>query len=156
MRQEDIKWMSLALREAEKAALLQEVPIGAVLVGSDGSCLAKAHNLREKLKSPLAHAELLALHRAAKKLNSWRLTGSTLYVTLEPCPMCIGALLQARVKRLIFGALDPKAGAVQSLYQLAEDPRLNHQIEVESGVLQENCSAVLTNFFKELRQRKKV
>ena len=151
---EDEKWMRLALKEAEKARDLLEVPIGAVIVNASG-LVAKGHNLRESLKTPIGHAEIIALHRASKKLQAWRLTGTTLYVTLEPCVMCAGALVLSRVDRIVFGALDPKAGGSQSLYQITHDPRLNHRLQVEGGLLQEECSKILSDFFKKKRTQKK-
>lgn len=141
MKHEDIKWMSLALSEAKKANTLGEVPVGAVLVGPDG-LIAKAHNLREKIHSPLGHAEVLAIHRAAKKLARWRLEDCTLYVTLEPCSMCLGAIKQARIKRLVFGAMDEKEV-------------LTHNLEIAPGVMKHECSEVLSRFFSNLREEKK-
>lgn len=151
---EDEKWMRLALLEAEKARNLSEVPIGAVIVNSQG-LLAKAHNRRETWQTPIGHAEVIALHRAAKKLKAWRLTGTTLYVTLEPCVMCAGALVLSRVDRVVFGALDPKAGGSHSLYQITHDIRLNHRLKVQGGLLQEECSQILSDFFKVKRAQKK-
>ena len=151
---EDENWMRLALAEAEKARELLEVPIGAVIVNSDG-LVARGHNRRETWKTPIGHAEIIALHRASKKLKAWRLTGTTLYVTLEPCVMCAGALVLSRVDRIVFGALDPKAGGSQSLYQITQDPRLNHRIKVEGGLLKDECSKILSDFFKMKRLKKK-
>ena len=151
---EDEKWMRLALKEAEKARDLLEVPIGAVIVNASG-LVAKGHNRRETWKTPIGHAEIIALHRASKRLQAWRLTGTTLYVTLEPCVMCAGALVLSRVDRIVFGALDPKAGGSQSLYQITHDPRLNHRLQVEGGLLQEECSKILSDFFKKKRTQKK-
>lgn len=149
-QQNDEYWMSQALKLAKKAFDKHEVPVGAILV-SNGEILATACNLRENLNSPLGHAELIALQRASQRLKSWRLLNSTLYVTLEPCVMCAGALVQARVKKLVFGAHDPKGGGVQSLYQITEDPRLNHRLEVIGGVLQSECAQLLKDFFKARR-----
>lgn len=146
--------MREALREAEKAAKKKEAPIGAVAV-TDGRILARAHNLRESKNDPLGHAELILLSKLSRKLKSWRLLGVTVYVTLEPCLMCMGALIQARVKRLVFGAMDPKAGACGSLYNLSQDRRLNHRIEVVSGILADECSRVLADFFRKLRKKKR-
>ncbi len=146
------QYMKLALEQAEAAARLGEVPVGAVLV-HDGNVVARAHNRREIAQDPLAHAEILCLSRAAKAMETWRLTGATLYVTLEPCPMCAGALINARVDRVVYGCADPKAGAVRTLYALCEDPRLNHRVEVVRGVLSEQCSAILSEFFAQLRAR---
>jgi tRNA(adenine34) deaminase len=145
--------MRAALREAEKAAKKREAPIGAVAV-KDGRILARAHNLRESKNDPLGHAEIYLISKLARKLKSWRLNRVCVYVTLEPCLMCMGALIQARVGSLVFGAMDPKAGACGSLYDLSQDKRLNHRIEVVSGVLGRECSAVLTEFFKALRRQK--
>ncbi len=143
--------MKLALAEAAAAADAGEVPVGCVVL-HEGRVIGSAHNQRETLRDPTAHAEVLAITQAAESLGSWRLTGCTLVVTLEPCPMCAGALLQARVDRVVFGALDPKAGAVRSLYQLLEDDRFNHRVEVEGGVLAEECGRVLTDFFRVRRR----
>ena len=138
--------MARALALAERAAELGEVPVGAVVVVND-QVVAEAHNERESRRDPTAHAELLALGRAAQALGRWRLSGATLWVTLEPCPMCAGALVNARIDRLVFGARDPKAGAVRSLYQIADDPRLNHRLEVQGGVMADPCASVLRRFF---------
>jgi len=136
---QDRHWMEAALILAKKAATQGEVPVGAVLVSPKGELLAQASNLRETLATPLGHAELVALHRGAKKLKSWRLEDCTLYVTLEPCIMCAGAIQQSRLGRVVFGAKDAKAGAVDSLYSVLNDPRLNHQVQVTSGVLEKNA-----------------
>lgn len=138
--------MMLALAEAEAAAAADEVPVGAVVV-CDGVVLAAAHNQREQLRDPTAHAEMIAITQAAAALGSWRLEGCTLCVTLEPCPMCAGAILQARIPQVLYGAADPKAGAVESLYQLLDDSRLNHRAEVIGGVLSDRCGELLTEFF---------
>ncbi len=143
-------WMDRALGLAQGAADAGEVPVGAVVV-HDGVVIAEASNRRELDQDPTAHAELLALRDAARALGSWRLEGCTLYVTLEPCTMCAGALVLARLPLLVFGASDPKAGAVGSLYDIAREPRLNHRVEVESGVMAEECGAVLTRFFRAAR-----
>jgi len=147
---EDEYFMAMALEEAIKAGEEGEVPIGAVLV-ADGQMIARSHNRPIALSDPTAHAEILVLREGAGKFGNYRLSGSTLYVTLEPCAMCAGALLQARVKRLVFGAEDPKAGAVRSFYLLLEDARQNHRVEVTGGVFQENCRQVLRQFFQERR-----
>jgi tRNA(adenine34) deaminase len=152
---EDENWMHLALAEANKARELLEVPIGAVIVGPQG-LIAKAHNRRETWKTPIGHAEIIALHRASKKMKAWRLTGTTLYVTLEPCVMCAGALVLSRVDRIVFGALDPKAGGTRSLYQITEDKRLNHRLQVEGGLLKEECAKILKDFFKQKRTQNKI
>lgn len=150
----DLHWMSLALAEAAQAAAEDEVPIGAIVVRA-GQVLGSAHNQREQLRDPTAHAEMIAITQAAMAIDSWRLEDCTLYVTLEPCPMCAGAIVQARIKRVVYGADDPKAGAVRSLYQLLEDTRLNHRVEVTSGIMAEDCGRVLTEFFQKKRLAKK-
>jgi tRNA(adenine34) deaminase len=149
----DAELMREALDLARRAGELGEVPVGAVAV-RDGQIVGRGFNRRELDRSPLAHAELLALAEAARHLGAWRLSGVTLYCTLEPCAMCAGALVQGRVDRLVFGARDPKAGAVGSLYDLARDPRHNHRVEVVSGVLEDECGELLRGFFKELRARR--
>ena len=146
--------MGKALQTAAKAGRLDEVPIGAVIV-KDGRIIGSGYNRRETAADPTAHAELLAIRRAAARLKAWRLTGATLYVTLEPCPMCMGAIILARLDRLVFGCFDPKAGAAGSLYDLASDNRFNHRLPVTSGVRQAECSAILSNFFRALRARKR-
>lgn len=153
----DDVWMRLALRQAELAAAEGEVPVGAVVVqtGLDGSAsIVECRNHREASRSPLGHAEINAISEAASKLGRWRLTGCTLYVTLEPCVMCAGAIVQSRLDRVVYGAADAKAGAVQSLYQILSDPRLNHRPEVRAGVLAKECGEVLSQFFKERRLTK--
>jgi tRNA(adenine34) deaminase len=152
--------MHLALREAETAAAEGEVPIGAVVVQEDpdsdaGRIIGAAHNQREQLRDPTAHAEMIAITQAAQALGNWRLDNCTLYVTLEPCPMCAGAIVLARLPRVVYGASDPKAGAVASLYQLLSDPRLNHRAEVMAGVLAEPCGQILARFFQQRREVKK-
>ncbi len=148
----DIDFMNIALQEAVVGYKQNEVPIGAVLV-QEGQILAQAHNAPIASKDPSAHAEMLAIRKACEKTGNYRLTGASLYVTLEPCVMCAGAILQARLKRVIFGARDPKAGAVVSLYRILNDNRLNHQVDVTEGVLQEECGEILSRFFKEKRIR---
>ncbi|HHI98107.1 MAG TPA: tRNA adenosine(34) deaminase TadA [Thermodesulfatator atlanticus] len=143
--------MRRALSLAEKAALSGEVPVGAVLVSAEGKILAEAFNRPISLCDPTAHAEIIALREGARQLKNYRLLGTTLYVTLEPCPMCAGALVYARVRRLVFGAFDPKAGACGSVYNIVNDERLNHRLEVTGGVLAEEAVALLKNFFKEKR-----
>jgi tRNA(adenine34) deaminase len=143
--------MHAALDQARQAMALNEVPVGAVIV-CDGRVIAAAHNSRETLRDPTAHAEMIAITQAAAELGDWRLEGCTLYVTLEPCAMCAGAIVLARIPRVVYGAADPKAGAVQTLYQLLADRRLNHQAEVSGGVLAEPCGAILTEFFRRQRQ----
>jgi tRNA(adenine34) deaminase len=139
--------MLLALDQARLAATHGDVPVGAVVVDQAGNALAAAGNEREIRHDPTAHAELLALREASRRQQSWRLTGHTLVVTLEPCAMCAGALVLARIARLVFGAFDPKAGAVSSLFDVVRDPRLNHRVEVRGGVLEAECSALLKDFF---------
>jgi tRNA(adenine34) deaminase len=139
--------MRLALEQARLASMHGDVPVGAVVIDKAGSLLAAAGNEREIRHDPTAHAELLALREASRQLRSWRLTGLTLVVTLEPCTMCAGALVLARIARLIFGAFDPKAGAVSSLFDVVRDPRLNHRVEVRGGVLEAECGALLKDFF---------
>ena len=146
------QWMRAALGEAEKAAKEGEVPVGAVVVGPSGKIIARAHNQAVSGNDPTAHAEILALRRAAKKLSNYRLTGCRLVVTLEPCVMCAGAAVTARVSEIIFGAADPKAGAVHSLFRIASDERLNHRAMVIPGVLGKECAAVLTAFFRPRRK----
>ncbi|TDP24116.1 tRNA(adenine34) deaminase [Halanaerobium congolense] len=151
--EDDIKYMQMALAEARKAYQRAEVPIGAVVVCND-QVVGRGFNLREQTQDPTSHAEMIALREAAANEDSWRLEDCQLYVTLEPCPMCAGAILQSRIKRLVYGASDPKAGAVRSLYQLLDDNRFNHQVEVEAGVLEKESAQLLKDFFRELRQRK--
>lgn len=139
--------MCLALAEARLAPAHGDVPVGAVIISPDGRTLASAHNEREKLADPTAHAEILAIRRAASALGEWRLEGCTLAVTLEPCTMCAGAIVSSRISRLVFGAFDDKAGAVTSLWDVVRDPRLNHDTEVISGVLAKDCADVLRDFF---------
>ncbi len=146
----DEQFMRLALAEAEKAFSEGEVPVGAVIV-RDGEVVASAHNGPIGLKDPSAHAEILALRSAAAREGNYRLTGTTLYVTIEPCLMCAGALIHARVSRLVFGAPDPKGGAVASLYRVLDDNRLNHRIGVIGGVLAEECSEIMSRFFRQKR-----
>nr|MBO2494042.1 tRNA adenosine(34) deaminase TadA [Clostridia bacterium] len=145
-------FMQQALVEAQKAYDMGEVPIGAVIV-KDGEVIARGHNLRETEKDPTLHAEMVAIREAAKHLGGWRLTGCELYVTIEPCPMCAGAIIQARIQRVVFGALDPKAGCAGSLYNLLQDPRFNHRVEVISGVMEEECRRIMQEFFRERREK---
>ncbi len=139
-------YMLRALAEAQVAFEEKEVPVGAVVV-HDGRVIASAHNQREQLNDPTAHAEIVAITQAAESLGSWRLLDCTLYVTLEPCPMCAGAIVQARIPNVVYGTDDPKAGACHSLYQITDDPRLNHQCNVLGGVLQPECAGILREFF---------
>jgi tRNA(adenine34) deaminase len=143
----DVEAMRLALALAREAMALGEVPVGAVVTCA-GRVIAQAYNLRETLSDPTAHAERLALTLAGGALRSWRLDNCTLYVTLEPCPMCAGAIVQSRIARVVYGASDPKAGACDTLYRIASDPRLNHRAEVQGGVLAEECATILTQFFQ--------
>ncbi|WP_226677771.1 tRNA adenosine(34) deaminase TadA [Rossellomorea aquimaris] len=152
MREE--QFMKEALIEAEKAASIQEVPIGAVIV-MDGEIIARAHNLRETTQNAITHAETLAIQEACEKLGTWRLEGAELYVTLEPCPMCSGAIILSRIEKVVYGAKDPKAGCAGTLMNLLEDERFNHQCEVVPGVLAEECGGILSRFFKDLRERRK-
>lgn len=151
---EDRTYMLEALIEAEKAAILGEVPIGAVIVYQN-EIIARAHNLRETTQNATTHAELLAIQQACAKIGSWRLEDMTLYVTLEPCPMCAGAILQSRIPRVVYGARDVKAGCVDSLYRLLNDARFNHECEVTEGILADECGGILTRFFRNLREQKK-
>lgn len=150
----DIYFMQLAIEEAKKAEAIQEVPIGAVIV-LDGEVISVAHNLRETEQRSIAHAELLAIDEACKKLGTWRLEDATLYVTLEPCPMCAGGIVLSRIKRVVYGASDPKGGCAGTLMNLLTDERFNHQCEVVAGVLEEECGMLLTIFFRELRKKRK-
>lgn len=143
----DERFMRLALAEAKLALAHDNVPIGAVVV-KDDEVLSSAHNERELRGDPTAHAEVLALRQASERADDWRLDGATVYVTLEPCPMCAGALVLARVERLVYGPQDPRAGAALSLYNIVQDPRLNHQLEVVPGVLEDEGAALLTDFFE--------
>ena len=144
--------MKMALAEAEKGFKKDEVPVGAVIV-ADGKVIARAHNLRESLVDPTAHAEILALKKAGKKLGGWRLNMATLYTTLEPCPMCAGAVVHSRIKELVYGAYDPKAGACGSIMNVVSSGHLNHRVKVISGVMKAECSEILRKFFKKLRKR---
>ena len=146
-RRFDLEMMRVCLKLAGQAGSRGEVPVGALVV-HEGQILAEGHNLSEQLHDPTAHAERIVLTAAGQAQRSWRLDGCTLYSTLEPCMMCAGAIVQSRVARLVYGASDPKAGACRSLYRLADDPRMNHQVSIESGVLQELCAEILTSFFQ--------
>ncbi len=144
--QDDERWMREALRAAEAALARDEVPVGCVIVHA-GRIVGRAHNQREMLHDPTAHAEMIAITQAAEALTSWRLGGCTLYVTLEPCAMCAGAMVLGRIDRLVYGAADPKAGAVASVFRLLDDERLNHRVQVTADVLAEECGALLSEFF---------
>ncbi|WP_310179093.1 tRNA adenosine(34) deaminase TadA [Neobacillus niacini] len=150
----DEYYMKEAIKEAKKAEELKEVPIGAVIVLGD-EIISRAHNLRENEQSAVAHAELLAIDQACHKTGSWRLEDATLYVTLEPCPMCSGAIILSRIKRVVYGAPDPKGGCAGTFMNLLQDERFNHQSEVMNGVLEEECSQLLSSFFRAIRERKK-
>ncbi len=153
-REDDEVYMTLALQEAREAAAGEEVPVGAVVVFR-GEVVGRGRNLRETLQDPSAHAEVLALREAASSLGGWRLPGTTLYVTLEPCIMCMGAALLARVERIVFGAWDPKGGAAGSVLDVSHLPQLNHEIEVVGGVLESACSTLLSDFFAHLREQRR-
>lgn len=148
------EYMRMAIEEAHQAALLNEVPIGAVVV-HNGKVIGRGHNMRERFQDVTYHAEMLAINEACTFLHSWRLEDCDLYVTLEPCIMCSGAILNARIKNLYYGAKDPKAGAVDSLYHLLNDSRLNHQVNVESGLLGTECGQMLRDFFRAIRKQRK-
>ncbi|MCI0499698.1 MAG: tRNA adenosine(34) deaminase TadA [Planctomycetales bacterium] len=150
-RQDDERYMRLAIDQAFIAEENGDVPIGCVIVHQN-RVIAKAYNQREQLHDPSAHAEIIALTQAAEHIGNWRLTGCTIYVTLEPCPMCAGALVLGRLDRLVYGTDDPKTGAVKSLYNIVQDPRLNHQLEVTGGLMQEECKKQLQDFFLRRRQ----
>jgi len=147
----DEEYMKLAIAEGEAALVKGEVPLGAVVV-IQGEVVGRGHNEREAGNDPTAHAEILAIRQAAQKLGGWRLLDATIYVTVEPCPMCAGAIQQARIKRLVYGIPDPKAGAVESLYNIVQDERLNHRVEVTVGVAEDECRALMKRFFRELRE----
>ena len=144
------KFMEEALKEAETAASEGEVPVGAVIV-RDGEIIARAHNMTEQAKDPTAHAEILAIRKAAAFLGGWRLTDCSMFVTVEPCSMCAGAIVWARIGRLYIGAMDPKAGACGSLYNIPQDSRLNHYVEIETGMMSDECSSLMKRFFRKLR-----
>lgn len=151
---QDEHFMKLAIEEAKKAKALKEVPIGAVLV-HDGKVIAKGYNLRETTQRSITHAEILVIDKACEALQTWRLEEAILYVTLEPCPMCAGAIIQSRIKKVVYGAKDPKAGCAGTLMNILQDSRFNHQTEVASGIMEEECGELLSSFFRNLRQQKK-
>jgi tRNA(adenine34) deaminase len=151
-KNDDEKFMRLAIEQARIAGRMGEVPVGAVITDSSGKIVSTGYNLRESGNDPTAHAEVIAIRRAGEALGSWRLEGATLYVTIEPCLMCMGAVILARIGRLVFGARDTKAGAVFSVYEIGNDRRLNHTVEVTEGVCTEECSGLLKEFFKTLRK----
>ena len=150
---DDIYFMGLAIKEAKRACAQDEVPIGCVLV-KDGTVVSKGHNQKVKRNSAIHHAEMICLNKAQKKLKDWHLLDCTLYVTLEPCPMCAGACINTRVEKIVFGAYDPKAGCCGTLYNLPQDARFNHRPKVVGGVLEKECGQLLTNFFKTKRKEK--
>jgi len=152
MKNEDERFMRLAIEQARIAGRMGEVPIGAVITDGGDKIVSSGYNLREAGNDPTGHAEIIAIKKAGEALGSWRLEGSVLYVTIEPCLMCMGAIILARIKRLVFGARDPKAGAVFSVYEIGSDRRLNHTVEVTEGICAGECSALLTDFFKTLRK----
>jgi len=151
-KNEDERFMRLAIEQARIAGRMGEVPIGAVITDGEDKVVSNGYNLREAGNDPTGHAEIIAIKKAGEALGSWRLEGSALYVTIEPCLMCMGAIILARIKRLVFGARDPKAGAVFSVYEIGNDRRLNHTVEVTEGICAGECSALLTDFFKTLRK----
>ena len=148
-----IKFMKEALKEAQKAYNKKEIPVGAVIV-KDKKIIARAHNVKEEKNDATKHAEIIAIQKASKKLNAWRLTGCEMYVTLEPCSMCAGALIQSRIDKVYIGTMDYKTGACGSVLNLLEDFEFNHKVEVERDVLQQECEKILKDFFKELRKKK--
>jgi tRNA(adenine34) deaminase len=150
----DIEFMELAIKEAKRAEAIGEVPIGAVLVKNQ-EIIAAGYNLREAEQRSIAHAEMIVIDQACKKLGTWRLEDTTLYVTLEPCPMCAGAIVQARIPRVVYGASDPKGGCAGTLMNLLQEPRFNHQSSVVKGILEKECGDLLTNFFQSLRNKRK-
>ena len=155
MTDTDAKYMKEAIRQAKKAYAIGEVPIGCVIV-RDGKIISRGYNRRTIDKNTLAHAELAAIKKASKKLDDWRLEGCTMYVTLEPCQMCAGALVQSRIDRVVVGCMNPKAGCAGSILNLLQMPEFNHQVELETGVLEEECSQIMKDFFRELRETKKL
>lgn len=155
MTDTDAKYMKEAIRQAKKAYAIGEVPIGCVIV-RDGKIISRGYNRRTIDKNTLAHAELAAIKKASKKLDDWRLEGCTMYVTLEPCQMCAGALVQSRIDRVVVGCMNPKAGCAGSILNLLQMPEFNHQVEMETGVLEEECSQMMKDFFRELRETKKL
>lgn len=156
MTEQDQKFMQYALTLADKAAAMGEIPVGAVLVDEQGNILAEGWNQSITLSDPTAHAEIIALRQAGQKIQNYRLLNTTLYVTLEPCPMCAGAILHSRIKRLVFGAMDYKTGAIGSRFHLFEDYRMNHVVEITAGVLAEQCSNKISQFFQQRREQQKL
>lgn len=156
MTEQDQKFMQYALTLADKAAAMGEIPVGAVLVDEQGNILAEGWNQSITLSDPTAHAEIIALRQAGQKIQNYRLLNTTLYVTLEPCPMCAGAILHSRIKRLVFGAMDYKTGAIGSRFHLFEDYRMNHVVEITAGILAEQCSNKISQFFQQRREQQKL
>lgn len=151
---QDEKYMKEAMKQAKKAAAIEEVPIGCVIVYED-KIIARGYNKRNLKKNTLAHAEIIAMNKASRVIGDWRLEGCTMYVTLEPCPMCAGAIVQARIPRVVIGSMNPKAGCAGSVLNLLQMAQFNHQVEIEKGILGEECSTMLSTFFRELREKKK-
>lgn len=154
MMEDKIRYMKEAIRQAKKAYALGEVPIGCVIV-HEGRIIGRGYNRRTTDKNPLAHAEMIAIRKASKKMGDWRLEGCEMYVTLEPCQMCSGAIVQARMDKVVIGCMNPKAGCAGSILDLLQEKAFNHQVEVEKGVLEEECSRMMKTFFRELREKKK-
>lgn len=150
---EKIKFMKEALKEAQKSYKKEEIPVGAIIV-KDGKIIARGHNLKETKTDPTKHAEIIAIQKACKKLQTWRLTGCTMYVTLEPCSMCAGSLIQSRLDKVVIGTMDEKTGACGSVLNLLSDYKFNHTVQIETGIMQEECKKILQQFFKELRAKK--
>ncbi len=151
--EKEIRFMKEALKEAKKAELIDEVPIGCVIV-KDDKIIARGHNVRETKKTPLGHAEIIAISKASKKLNAWRLQDCDIYITLEPCIMCSGAIIQSRIRHIYYGAKDPKGGAIESSINVLEAKNINHHPEVTSGILEEECSNIISEYFKRKRMKK--
>ncbi len=154
MDKQDNKYMKEALKEAQKSYNKEEIPVGAVIV-KDGKIIGRGHNLKETKNDTTNHAEIIAIKKASKKLKSWRLTGCTMYVTLEPCTMCAGALIQARLDKVVIGTMDEKTGACGSVLNVVEDYKFNHRVEIEKGVMEKECKSIIQEFFKKLRGKKK-
>lgn len=150
---EKIKFMKEALKEAQKSYKKEEIPVGAIIV-KDGKIIARGHNLKETKTDPTKHAEIIAIQKACKKLQTWRLTGCTMYVTLEPCSMCAGSLIQSRLDKVVIGTMDEKTGACGSVLNLLADYKFNHIVQIETGIMQEECKTILQQFFKEIRAKK--
>ena len=154
MDKQDNKYMKEALKEAQKSYNKEEIPVGAVIV-KDGKIIGRGHNLKETKNDTTNHAEIIAIKKSSKKLKSWRLTGCTMYVTLEPCTMCAGALIQARLDKVVIGTMDEKTGACGSVLNVVEDYKFNHRVEIEKGVMEKECKSIIQEFFKKLRGKKK-